>query len=333
MRRTKRPKRGDIFRVKLYGLVGTELYGKGPEQERACVIVSSDSFSFGTDEQGIFPVSPRLTVAPLTSHKGMREDVRPLWGIPIQLSDGIERESDIDIDPDNIDYPEEEQLQIWLKDERSGRNKGNWVFYPNGLKMPFKSIIDCSVLYTVNSFNPEEWPDLDPDIYDVDVDWERRYGELKELATLCVDAALQMLIDGGIRYKADLRFKAGDVIIANLLGPDRESSRQQCLVISSPGIDAIRERMLVYGGKKRLEQFTVVPLEPITEPEDHTNIRVNVSAIGKREAPRQFIANCRAIQTIDWSSRRAVYPPEGQVDDTDMAKVRKALRIYLDLPQ
>ena len=321
-----KPKRGEIFRAKMYGRRGTELEGKGPEKERPCLIVSSDLFN---------KYRTRVTVAPITSYYGSREDARPLWGIPIQLADGLKSVADFDIDITNFDYPEEEQLQVWLKDQRMGRNLGNWIYYPkSNKKIPFKSIIDCGQLYTVNSFDLDENPELKQD-YDVDVLWERRHGSLKEKATLCIDAALQMLIDGGVRYhNNDLRFRAGDVILAYLTGPDLESSQQYCLVISSPGIDAIRQRMPAF--KTVLTQCTVVPLIPIMKEdgEDDPGIAfVTVYAVGRREAPRKLIANCQEIQTIDWQSRRATHPPEWRLDDNDIVKVRKAVRDYLALPR
>jgi mRNA-degrading endonuclease toxin of MazEF toxin-antitoxin module len=310
---TTRPKRGDIFRVKLYGRVGTESPGHGLERERPCLIVSSDAVNDGR---------ARLTIVTLTSYADYRDGKRPLWGIPIQLADEqitstLTTEADVDIDPNNNAYQ-----------DRQGRFE---VTYPDG--RPYRSIIDCGDLWTVYSFHPAEWPQLNPVLRDVR--WDRRHGNLRNTAQLCVDAALQILFDGGVRYaESDLNLQAGHVITAKL-PINRRVSEQQCLVVSSPGIDAIRERLVAYAGS-RLEQCTIIPLKAGRQQQERqTDIPVTVHNMKEREIPEEYIADCREIYTINWrdTDRGVDIPPEWQVNEEDMGKVRKALRIYLDLPQ
>ncbi len=308
-----RPKRGSIFRVKLYGRVGTELYGKGPEPERPCLIVSSDAVNDGR---------ARLTIAPLTSYTDYGDGKRPLWGVPIQLANehvaqNMTIEADVDIDSHNRGY----------KNIRGGFE--GLLEYQES--KPYRSIIDCGELWTVYSFDPVVWPTLNRTLRDVR--WDRRHGELRERAMLCVDAALQILLDGGVRYAgSDLNLQAGHVITATLL-IDRRVSRQQCLVVSSPGIDAIRERMLTYDGAA-LEQCTIVRLKAgRQQKERQTEISVTAHEIRGWETSEHYIADCREIYTINWRNSEVTIPPQWQIHEEDMVKVRKALRIYLDLPE
>jgi len=225
----------------------------------------------------------------------------------------------LEVDPDSqIDYPEGEKF----------------LFFQDG--RPYRSIIDCGQLWTI--FTPD--PD-DPEQADLriliparcyDLRWDRRYGKLKERATIAVDAALQVLVGGGIRYEGNLPFHEGHVLIAKFPGMFGQIHDQRCLVVSSTAVDAIRTRMP--RGGNYYNQCTVIPLEPVTEEdkEDDLGIAiVNVYPVGAG-SPIKEVAMCQELYTLDWSERGA-YGPIGRVRNEDMTFVREALRDYLGLPR
>ena len=90
-----------------------------------------------------------------------------------------------------------------------------------------------------------------------------------------------------------------------------------------------------YAGS-RLEQCTVIPLKAGRQQQGRqTDIPVTVHNMRGREIPEEYIADCREIYTINWrhADRKIDIPPQWQINEEDMGKVRQALRIYLDLPQ
>src|SRR5438128_2573037 len=141
----EQPKRGEIFLVRMRGRRGTEFTGHRRKMMRPHLIVSRDSIN---------RARPRLTIAPITSYTEYRDGKRPLWGISIQFADDMDGnnniivESDVYIDPNNNRYEDE-----------NGESEGLEVAYPDG--KPYRAIIDCGELWTVNSFNNlDAWPGL-----------------------------------------------------------------------------------------------------------------------------------------------------------------------------
>jgi hypothetical protein len=230
----------------------------------------------------------------------------------------IDCPSEVDPDP-QIDYPAEEQF-LFLKDGR-----------------PYRSIIDCGQLWTIFTPDPKDPEQADLGILIPerchDLRWDRRHGKLKERAIIAVDAALQVLVGGGIRYEGNLPFHEGDVLMAKFPGMFGEIHEQRCLVVSSSAVDAIRMRMPRRGGYY-YTQCTVVPLEPATE-EDTGNepgiAIVQVYPIGTGQSTKE-VAMCQELYTLDWFARDTDRPV-GRIRNEDMGIVREALRHYLGLPR
>jgi hypothetical protein len=107
------PKRGEIWRVKWQGKMGTEL-GAGkvyPYNERPCLVVSAD-YAYLDEYEERF--SNRLTVVPLTHWFSRKEQMRSLW------VSTITNRIDVDIDPWNARYPRKEQFPEWVVDKDTG---------------------------------------------------------------------------------------------------------------------------------------------------------------------------------------------------------------------
>jgi mRNA-degrading endonuclease toxin of MazEF toxin-antitoxin module len=290
----KKPQRGEIWRVRL-GLQRRKTepgVGKFP-MERPCLIVSSNDFNEGAD---------RLTIVPTTKHTDAKEDMISLCGVTIRVPD------DINIDPTNELYPEEEKLRV----EKIGYQ---------GHTTPYKVIIDCSQLYTIFAFDPAMRPELDADLCDLRLN--RRYGILAQNAMIRIDAALQVVVGGGIHYHQEaLPFKEGDILELNLPIGDRV----RCLVVSSSAVDTIRKH-------RGLKQCTVVPLVPIQYYDASYPPGVAIVEIyphDNQQDPASALAICQEIYTIDWQSRNVI--SIGRASDRDIENVREALREYLDIP-
>jgi mRNA-degrading endonuclease toxin of MazEF toxin-antitoxin module len=305
------PQRGEIWRVKWGGKQGTELGAGKVYDERPCLIVSLESFYIDEDGQR---VSDRLTVVPLTHYEPRKEVVRSLWSAIITNRD------DVHLDPRNTtQYPEELQLKLWDTDRYGNR-------------IPYQSIIDCGQISTVYATSLE---DLNNDLC-----WDFRYGKLRDEKILSVDAALQIVLGGSIHYDDSsspvrtLPVREGDVLTVRL--PERNLvCDQKCLVVSSPGIDVIREYIEVEMGhrkpKRKLRHCTVIPLEE-DEKYKSTAGLADVLVYPKDDPnnPELAVAVCGEIYTLDWWARGGLVI--GQVYDEDMSRVRKELGKYLDLP-
>jgi mRNA-degrading endonuclease toxin of MazEF toxin-antitoxin module len=189
-----------------------------------------------------------------------------------------------------------------------------------------KSVIDCGYLWTLSE-------------HDV---LTRYYGKLTEQTTDWSDAVLQAVIGGGVRYNRVkmLKFHEGDVVIMNLPG----MSKQRCLVVSSPAVDALREQIMVEVVKREpkrpLGHCTVVPLVSLENFKSPRGVaKVNVYPLDGQGSPIAELAVCQEIYTIDWRSRglgktvgRVYDRYVEDVEDYDMEDVRQALRDYLALP-
>lgn len=293
----QQPQRGEIFRLIVRGRVGTELRGKGQNGERFCMIVSDNLYN---------KYYPRLTVALLTSYTWEREYSRPLWSVTVQQANSRIAEADLDIDSHNADC-RHGKLKIWETDEKGKRKIDDYRQW-----IPYKSIVDCGHLLTVWSFDPSQYTQLEKKALR-EVGWDDRHGAVKETAMVCVNSALQAVIDGGIRYDGNLSFREGDVLSAAFLSMDGKRYRKQCLVVSSSGIDAVRERIPA-GKWGRLEQCTVVPLGSATQGPVHIPVTF-------RQANElvSTTAVCREIVTINWRKRNAAL--EGHIPDEDLKKV------------
>ena len=206
----------------------------------------------------------------------------------------------------------------------------------------FKSIIDCAQPWTIFKL-PSGHPDNE-------LRWNRRLGRLKDELMIRVEAALQVLLGGAVRYDDDLTYQEGDVIEANLprMPLQAHEARHRCLVVSSPGIDAIREQMRVYveavPGQREprsLSHCTVVPLVSTQYDKGYlSETLVDVYPFGQEiGSPTRELAICQEIYTIDWQSRvqgepvgRVLDRGRDDVEKHDMEDVREALRYYLRLP-
>ena len=302
------PQRGEIWRVKWGGRKGTELGAGKRYDERPCLVISSDYFYIGKEGNKI---SDGLTVVPLTSYKLRKEEKRPLWTITFT------NRYDVDIDPWNDRYPENEQLHEWLIDDE-GQNY-----------RPYKSIVDCSQIWTINTTSLKDPLN--------DLRWDRRHGKLKAESMFSIDAALQIVLGGGVRAKDEKNLPVRDGQVLSLKLPERNHlSPQRCLVISSSGVDAIREHLVVEmddGTKKGpLGHCTVVPLENAEDFSLEEGVAiVDVYQQAAQEERTTELALCMEIYTVDWRARDGVVV--GYVHDRDMHEVRKAVRDYLALPR
>ena len=311
------PKRGEVWRVDWSsGKQGTEFAaGKWPP-ERACLVVSHDRFFEDKDGNR---VGDRLTIVPFTEYKPRKEVERPLWSVVITNRDDVINRypiSDEDEHPD--DYPEREQLEEWVTDEN-----GNFIYRRGGAKIPYQSIIDCGQLWTIYATSSS-------DPFN-DLRWDRRYGELKPEILDDVDTALQIVVSGAIHSRVSLDIFEGSVLEISLPERNRYTDHtgqyltQRCLVVSSSGINAIRE-------KQGLGHCTVVPLEPEgTFANRHGEKDIIVYPNDKLEDPNIEIAKCVELYTIDWRSRYGAVV--GYVNEDDMRSVRLELFKYLSLPQ
>jgi mRNA-degrading endonuclease toxin of MazEF toxin-antitoxin module len=294
----KQPQQGEIWRIKLGRRKrGTEIRGhdpNDPEGERPCLIVSADTYN---------EFRRGLTIVPLTSHTDEREQARALWAVTIT------NREDIDIDPSNRSYrPIREQL-LTLE-----------------LGRPKKSIIDCGQLWTVNKLSRFDQEN--------DLRWDRRYGELSEEKLIHVESALQVILGDSVRYTRQneeaLPCQQGDVLELEMpIHGSAGMNSRLCLIVSSTGVDAIREQIH--------RHCTVVPLESIDrfKEGDRSVALVDVYPADNRGKPEQKLALCQEIYTVDWRSRvvdgieRAV----GHVRSHHMDRVWIALREYLALPR
>jgi hypothetical protein len=305
------PRRGEIWRVRLYRRQGTETIGAHP-----CLIVSDDSLNEDY---------PLVTIVPIITHAPHKEEVMSLWGVTIQCSKwnrtrGGYIDADIEIYQENSNY-QNEQLRPTrsIEIDRQG----------NIIHVPYKSIIDCGQIGAISK-------NLPPTHARYELHWERYHGKLKPHVMDLVDAALEAVIGGDIGYNGHLDRREGEVLVLNLPG----MPIQRCLVVSSPGVDALREQPTY----KALR--TVVPLvsTQVTKdlPEVPEEKLVDVYPIGKTTPPTTEIARCYQIYTVDWRSRevRNATGPVGRVYDRnvddvsarDMVDVREALRYCLKLP-
>jgi hypothetical protein len=150
---------------------------------------------------------------------------------------------------------------------------------------------------------------------------------------ICVEAALQVLIGGCIRFEERLPVQEGDVLVLNL--PLRP--QQQCLVVSSPGVDAIREGIWIRARNSPLGYCTVVPLEQLgqSKDEDRGVAPIDVYPTDGKKNVTSKLAICQEVYTVDWRSRivDSVERRIGRVRFDHMDRVREKLRDYLDLPK
>jgi mRNA-degrading endonuclease toxin of MazEF toxin-antitoxin module len=264
------------------------------------------------DENGK-KVSDSLTVAPLTQYKARKEIARSLWSVIITNRD------DVYVERHNARYF---RLKHWETDEY-----GNWLVDEDGSAIPFRSLIDFGQLSTISA---TALGDTDNELC-----WNRRFGKLTDEKILSVDAALQVVLGGAIRSTQDLPVQEGYVLNVNL--PERNRvSGQRCLVVSSSGIDAVREHIEVEiergKPKMKLRHCTIIPL---LKEEGYQNIDgltdVVVYPKDDQQGPETIeVAVCTEIYTVDWQARRAKVV--GQVPAEHMRKVREELWKYLDLP-
>jgi mRNA-degrading endonuclease toxin of MazEF toxin-antitoxin module len=229
------------------------------------------------------------------------------------------------------DYREgkEDTRSLWAVAIRNredvDKNSPNARHPRNGKLSEWKSIIDCGQIWTIYAVSPTDLRN--------DVLWGRHCGELKEEQIIRVEAALQALVGGGIRHERKLPVREGHVLDLDL--PLRP--HQQCLVVSSPAIDAIREEMWSSYHKRRIGHCTVVPLVPASlyKDGDRGVTLVDVYHVGDRRTPEMKLAMCQEIYTVDWRNRLAENTdgPVGHVRLHQMDRVHEALRDYLDLPK
>lgn len=192
-----------------------------------------------------------------------------------------------------------------------------------------RSLVDCGQLWTVFCVHPsspaaQQLPN--------DVQWGGERAQLNDLALANIESGLQVvlggcvrLVDEGCRFP-DLPFQEGDVFEVDLPG----QLQQRCLVVSSTSVDYLRECITRrdLNPHRPLGHVTVVPLLPVDSDTDLHDAKsvASVDVGGSRG-----LAVCQEIYTIDWRSRKATRP-KGSVSPLEMVQVRKALRMYLDLP-
>lgn len=240
----------------------------------------------------------RVTVVLLTTHSGPKEDTLSRWSASINARQ----------------HPSGHYFDVIKQD-------------PDPRCQWHKSIVDCGQLWTVVS----------TDGRDSNIQWGRGQARLSsELALVNIETGIQVVLGGNV-LAADLgerilRFQDGDVLEADLPG----LPNQRCLVVSSTGVDFLRENILRRDsrpigrsdpGPWSLGQITVVPLfdfEGFPQVDDEGIAPVTVGGA-------VTVAVCQEIYTIDWRARGA-RGPTGSVSLKDMTSVRRALWRYLDLP-
>ena len=318
------PKRGEIWRA----WFSDHNSSSEIREDHPCLIVSHDDYNLVRDRVAVVPITSYISHAEYRKKRkdnifflgSRREEMRSLWGVTITNKHHVQfyRENKFHVE-------QREGLLKWLDREQS---------------LYYKSVIDCGQIRTILKTKLQN--DLRSSIYP-----DRRHGQLKETQMIEVETALQALVGGGVHFydqdREKLTFQEGDVIELAVPSIDRlKIKRFTYLVISSTGIDAIRERLYVTRndstavGRALLNQITVIELTSNDVKDTNSlndsrigNIPIRIQSGSERHVSVMANAICTEIHTIDWQAKQA--EKFGHVEAEDLQRVRDALCDYLML--
>jgi mRNA-degrading endonuclease toxin of MazEF toxin-antitoxin module len=317
------PARGEIWRVRLSGAVGTEVGAKVDERgvarpERPCVVVSDDRFR----KRG------RITVVPLQDHpryRALEDAVRMHNEIESSLTGWAARARwAASVRPYQRKVHEAFRKTGEPYDyEFTARNDGEAQSFEAAVddKAWKPSIVDCGALWTIATDSTQLFRD-------------KPKAKLTDVAFTNIETALEILLSPWSRFSPDiLPYQEGD--IGRISSPT--GTMRLCVVVSCAAIDYLREHIWAHktepDRRRRFSNITVVPLHlnPSVDLEaEHDDSVALVSLSG--ETTVRALANCREVYTIDRRSRYLQPTAFLPISPDDLVKIRRALRIYLGLP-